>query len=238
MENQNNPSNNEKDKKTRIFYSVKESKRPIGLSVAISAVMTSLNAVVTVLLAVTLPLSTGFFNIGESMVYLTAIVFGPYIGAISGGSGGLLADIFLSYGEKNPKKFLIVLIAATIISVTILLIGFFLFRGEADFLRIFVDVYLFNVNFTYIFWSIIAVLSFLSIILIYRFVDPKISLKIIAMIVGGMEMIFGYFLFETFIPWIGLAGALSEIPFNIMQVCIGIAVAVSISEPIKNTLKL
>jgi len=272
MENQNNPSNNEKDKKTRIFYSVKESKRPIGLSVAISAVMTSLNAVVTVLLAVNLPVSYGFFNIGESMVYLTAMVFGPYIGAISGGLGGMLADIFLGYGffapatliikgieglivgflyqkliqtkfaepneEKNPRKFLIVLIAATIISVTILLIGFFLFRGEADFLRIFVDVYVFNVNFTYIFWSIIAVLSFLSIILIYKFVDPKISLKIIAMIVGGIEMIFGYFLFETFIPSIGLAGALSEIPFNIMQVFIGIAVAVSISEPIKNTLKL
>ena len=58
------------------------------------------------------------------------------------------------------------------------------------------------------------------------------------MLAGGMEMILGYFLFETFIPWIGLAGALSEIPFNIMQVCIGLAVAVSISEPIKNTLKL
>ena len=234
--------------------------------------MTSLNAVVTVLLAVNLPLSTGFFNIGESMVYLTAIVFGPFIGAISGGLGGMLADIFLGFGsfapgtliikgleglivgflyqrlittkfsepkeEKNPKKFLLVLITATIISVTILLIGFFIFIGEADFLRVFADVYVFNVNFTYIFWSIIAVLSFLSIILIYKFVDPKISLKIIAMLVGGMEMILGYFLFETFFPGIGFAGALSEIPFNIMQVCIGLAVAVSISEPIINTLKL
>jgi uncharacterized membrane protein len=58
------------------------------------------------------------------------------------------------------------------------------------------------------------------------------------MFIGGIEMIFGYFLVETLIPWIGFAGALSEIPFNIMQVCIGLAVAVSISEPIINTLKL
>ncbi len=272
MENQDNPSNDEKNKKTRIVYPTKEMKRPIGLTVAISAVMTSLNAVVTVLLAVNLPLSTGFFNIGESMVYVTAIVFGPYIGAIAGGLGGMLADIFLLYGafspatliikgiegfivgfvyqkllnakfseskeEKNPKKFLIVVIAATLISVTILLIGFFIFIGEVDFLRVFAEIYLFNVNFTYIFWSIIAVLIFLSIILIYRYVDPKISLKIIAMCIGGLEMIFGYFLFETLLPYIGLAGALSEIPFNVMQVCIGIAVAVSISEPIINTLKL
>ena len=32
------------------------------------------------------------------MVYLTAMVFGPYIGAIAGGLGGMLADI-LGYGS-------------------------------------------------------------------------------------------------------------------------------------------
>jgi uncharacterized membrane protein len=52
---------------------------------------------------------------------------------------------------------------------------------------------------------------------------------------GGVVMIIGYLIYATFI--LGYALAYTEIPFNLMQVCIGIVIAVPISSPIKNTLK-
>ncbi len=272
MSDQKTPQDEKNDKQERIFFPTKQGKRPLGLKIAISAVMISLNAIVTVLFAVNLTVSTGFFNVGESMVYLSAILFGPYIGAISGGLGGMIADLFLGYAafapatliikgieglivgflyqkltqiqlsnrleKKSAISWLIVTISGLFVSCIILAIGIIIFIGEADFLQVFADIYLLNINFTYIFWIIIASLSLISILLIYRFVDPKISLKIIAMVIGGVEIIMGYFIFEAFIPYIGFAGALSEIPFNIMQVTLGIALAVPISEPIRKTLKL
>ncbi|MBN2155098.1 MAG: ECF transporter S component [Candidatus Lokiarchaeota archaeon] len=272
MENSKNANKdqNTNENQQRVVFPAKGFTKQIILHIAITAIMIGLNTVVTVVFTVYLPLSNGFFNIGESMVYLTAILFGPYIGAISSGVGAALADIFLTYThyalgtlvikgvealivgflyqklmqiahnvqeKRNSKtrETVTVIFIAIIITIIILSVGFIFYIGPAE-ISGFKDLYVFNIKFTYIFWSGIAGINLLSIILIYVFVDSRISLKIIAMFVGGIFMIIGYLIYGTFI--IGIATAYSEMPFNLLQVCVGIAIAVPISGPIKTTLKL
>jgi len=38
----------------------------------------------------------GYFNVGEIMVYITALVMGPYVGAFAGGVGSMLSDALLA----------------------------------------------------------------------------------------------------------------------------------------------
>ena len=65
----------------------------IILQVAIGGIMAALVAVTTYYLQIPIPATNGYFNIGEVIIYLTAILFGPYIGAFAGGVGAAIADL-------------------------------------------------------------------------------------------------------------------------------------------------
>jgi len=53
------------------------------------------------------PQTRGFFNIGETMVYTSAFLFGPLVGAFSGGVGSMLADLLLGYPHYAPATLVI-----------------------------------------------------------------------------------------------------------------------------------
>jgi uncharacterized membrane protein len=82
-------------------------KRSIAINTAITAVMIALETVTTLLLVISIPASEGYFNIGEGIIFITAIVFGPVIGAIAGGVGAALADILLGYVIYAPATLII-----------------------------------------------------------------------------------------------------------------------------------
>ncbi|SHG89113.1 ECF transporter S component [Tepidibacter thalassicus] len=44
-----------------------------------------------------MPATNGFINIGDSIIFITSILFGPVPGMIAGGIGSALADILLGY---------------------------------------------------------------------------------------------------------------------------------------------
>ena len=50
----------------------------------------------------------------------------------------------------------------------------------------------------------------------------------IAVILGGLEMVSGYFLYEVFVLGYTVPVALAEVPFNIVQLIVGLAVAVPV----------
>jgi ABC-type spermidine/putrescine transport system permease subunit I len=50
----------------------------------------------------------------------------------------------------------------------------------------------------------------------------------VAIIIGGFEMVLGYFLYEQLVLGYPFALALVEVPFNIVQMLIGLAVAVPV----------
>jgi len=61
--------------------------------IAASAVMAALVCVTTMLIQVPIPATEGFFNVGDAMIIVAALTFGPMVGAIAGGIGSSLADL-------------------------------------------------------------------------------------------------------------------------------------------------
>jgi ABC-type sulfate transport system permease component len=54
----------------------------------------------------------------------------------------------------------------------------------------------------------------------------------ISAVAGGLEMVTGYFLYEQLALGISFAGALVEVPFNLVQMAVGLAVAIPVMHAI------
>lgn len=74
--------------------------------VAATAIMGALTTVVT-MIALPFAPTGGFFNLGDAVVVTTALIFGPVVGAISGGIGSSLADMLLGFGVFAPYTLVI-----------------------------------------------------------------------------------------------------------------------------------
>src|SRR3989304_9472385 len=59
-------------------------------------VFAALVCVVTISFTVTIPVTGGYFNLGESLIYVAALTFGPVVGALAGGVGAAIADMLLA----------------------------------------------------------------------------------------------------------------------------------------------
>jgi uncharacterized membrane protein len=70
--------------------------------IATIAIMASLATVATMIFTFPIPATNGFFNLGDVIVVVSGLTFGPIIGGISGGVGSALADILLGYGNYAP----------------------------------------------------------------------------------------------------------------------------------------
>ncbi|MEM2028819.1 MAG: ECF transporter S component, partial [Candidatus Bathyarchaeia archaeon] len=77
------------------------------LNLVFAAISTALVCIATMFFSVYVPATRGFFNIGESMVFLSAILFGPFVGAFAGGVGSMLADVLLGYPHYAPATLII-----------------------------------------------------------------------------------------------------------------------------------
>ena len=75
--------------------------------VALSSSFTALVFIATAIFALAIAASGGYFNFGESMVYLAALVGGPIVGFIAGAVGSSLADVTTGYGFFAPGTFII-----------------------------------------------------------------------------------------------------------------------------------
>ncbi len=66
---------------------------------ALLALFIALVAVSTMIVRVPVPQTNGYLNLGDSMVLLAALFFGPVGGFIAGGIGSALADILGGYPQ-------------------------------------------------------------------------------------------------------------------------------------------
>ncbi|HDM23500.1 ECF transporter S component [archaeon] len=71
------------------------------------SVMTALVAVATCMISVPIPPTRGYINVGDAMVMISALLFGPIVGMIAGGVGSALADMVLGYGWWAPYTLII-----------------------------------------------------------------------------------------------------------------------------------
>jgi len=164
------------------------SKFGITVKLTLAAVFATLVFIVTSQIPpIPIPATGGYFNVGETTIYVAALLFGPFVGAFSGGIGAMLSDIYLGFGHFAP--------------------GTLIIKGVEG-----------------------AIVGFLNIKL-KNYITNTTVRAIISVILGGLEMVAGYFLYETLLavlfPGFEIL-AIAEIPLNIGQMVAGLIIAVPI----------
>jgi uncharacterized membrane protein len=154
----------------------------VAFKIAVAAIFAALVAAATLLFVVPIPATSGYFNLGETLIYIAALLFGPLVGAMAG-AGATIADALVA-AQFAPGTF-------TIKAIEGFLVGF-LYRK-----------------------------------LVQKTKSITLSATI-AITIGGFEMVLGYFLYETLILSYPYSLAALEIPFNIVQMLIGLIIAVPV----------
>ncbi len=70
--------------------------------IAISAVFAAVVFAATVVMPIPVPATGGYINLGDSMIFVSALLFGARVGGFAGGIGSCLADIYLGFGMYAP----------------------------------------------------------------------------------------------------------------------------------------
>ena len=234
---------------------MRENPADFTLKLAIAAVFAALVWVATMAFTVSVPATSGYFNIGETVIYVAAMLFGPFVGAFAGGVGAAFADVLVAFpfapgtlvikglegaivgflnkkmlpktSRSNWRTFTITL--GVIVGILLAATGSVYYSGDVQLylgipqptnptLTIFIPVEL---------WYFLGGIVALAITFVGFKTEPEIGRAILSMIVGGLEMVAGYFLYEQLV--LGKATAIVEIPVNIGQMLIGLIVAIPVA---------
>ncbi|XRH75050.1 MAG: ECF transporter S component [Candidatus Methanosuratincola verstraetei] len=228
-----------------------ESNMRLAREVPVTAFYTSLVTVATVAFTIYVPATRGYFNVGESAVFLAALLGGARIGAFAGGVGSMLADLILGYYLFAPATLLIKglegfllgalisrrpglrergwrllsVAASAIVFTLVFAVGTLFYSGSSE-VSIglpWIGAYNFVVELSYAFWAIIGIA--IAIVVAYASFSARqeAGYMTISALVSGSVMVIGYFLYEQL--FLGYA-AIAEVPFNIGQVLVGITIAI------------
>lgn len=231
------------------------SARPT-LAVTRLALSTALVALATMIFTVYVPATRGYFNLGETMVFFTALYFGPLVGAFAGGVGSAIADILLGYHVYAPATLLIkaaegfaagylarrvmewkrsmplvtlsIAVSASYILLVLLIVSSVL-SGEVE---VYMTTQMLFTGFLPSFvWYPLAVLLVAT--PLYLTVRSKRSegLLLLALLLSGLIMISGYFVYQQFV--LGYY-ALAEVPVNLGQVVLGAAVSIPLYKAVQS----
>lgn len=67
-----------------------------------AALVTALVTVATMAFQVPVPATKGYINLGDTVIFIAALVLGARYGAVAGGIGSALADLLLGYAVWAP----------------------------------------------------------------------------------------------------------------------------------------
>ena len=156
------------------------------MRIALAAVMTAFVTVATFFIQIPNPPTRGYINIGDAMIFTTALTFGSYIGSIAGGLGSALADLWAGYAFFAPFTLII--------------------KGCEG--------------------------------LVVGFISNRKSLArdLLAISIGGVVMILGYFVVEAFLLGYGFAAAATEVLGNMIQAVVGAVIGIPISTIVRRRL--
>lgn len=68
-------------------------------NIIIASLLMALVTVSTMLIKIPIPATNGYIHVGDSMIFLAAILFGKRKGALAGGIGSAFADLLLGYPQ-------------------------------------------------------------------------------------------------------------------------------------------
>lgn len=232
----------------------RENATNLTLNIAMAAVFAALVCIATIIFRIEIPATSGYFNIGETIIYITALLFGPFVGAFAGGLGSAIADM-IGYpvfapgtliikgfegaivGFLNKKMFtktsrfnwrIFTIVLGLIVGILLAIIGSIYYHGD-------VNIYLGipspeNPTLTvFIFpeiWYFLGGIVALLIAFIGFRIEPEFGRAVLSTIAGGLEMVAGYFLYEQLV--LSNPAAIVEVLPNIGQMLIGLIVAIPI----------
>ncbi len=241
-------------------------------TIASTAIFTAFVAAVTMAFVVYIPATKGYFDIGEIMVYITAMLMGPYVGAFAGGVGSAISDALLApvfapgtlvikglegfivgyLTTKSPSGLnrrtwkLTAVLAALVLGATVIWVGVTFLSGDktlylgfsycsANCTTIADQVYTavgpqFSGDFfvPWELWVILGILAFAAVLVAGFKSDEKLGWIVLSILLGGSEMVMGYFLFESIGLQLGFVTASVEVPINAGQVLVGLIVSVPV----------
>jgi uncharacterized membrane protein len=231
-------------------------------TIASTAVFTAFVAAATMAFALSIPVTSGYFNVGEIMVYTAALVMGPYVGAFAGGVGSMISDLSLGFASFAPGTLVIkgtegfivgylstralsklsrrtwrltALILGAAVGTLVAWLGTSYLSGAYQLALGFPIGPVLNLSFQVpgAFWIGLGVAFFLVMVAVARSVNEKVGWTTLSVLVGGAEMVLGYFLYESLALGLGYVSASGEVPFNVGQAMVGLLVAVPLSASIK-----
>ncbi len=233
--------------------------------VAGAAVFTAFVFVATAAFSAGIPATNGYFNVGEIMVYTTALLMGPYVGAFAGGVGSMLSDIFLGFplfapgtlAIKATEGFIVGYLgnralrnvsgkawkritAALAVAVALIIgyVGVGYWTGEYQLSLGFPVGPQFNAGFIVpaSFWLGLGGVAFVIILAVGLTVDARLGWTTLSVLVGGTEMVLGYFVYESILLGLGFVSAAGEVPFNIAQAVVGLIVSIPLARSIRRVI--
>ena len=210
--------------------------------IALMGILTAVETVTTAMIQIPIPATSGYFNIGDGIIYFVALLFGPNIGFFVGGVGAALSDLITGYAIYAPATFigkglegfvcgwiffklkksqfldknwqLFVALLGIGIGVIMIVVDYVVTSGDllSGWVLLLITLILVGTIFIIGFWF-----------------QKEVAQKIIAITPGGVIMVAGYFLYESYIIRVGVPAAMAEFPFNVLQVTIGILIALPLS---------
>jgi uncharacterized membrane protein len=227
---------------------------------AIAAVFAALVCVVTLVLVVNIPATRGYFNIGETVIYTAALVFGPLVGAFAGGVGAAISDLIAApwfapgtlivkgcegaivgflykqmpkQTSKNKWKIYTITLG-TVVGILLATIGSFYLKH--------IDIYwgypapataTLSISIPIFVWYFLGGILALAIALMALKLEPASGQAVLPILVGGLEMVLGYYLYEQLV--VGPV-AIVEVAANILQMIVGLAVAIPVARLVSRRL--
>jgi uncharacterized membrane protein len=223
---------------------------PLKLTAAIMFI--ALVCVVTISFTLSVPVTGGYFNLGEAIIYIAALTFGSIVGALAGGVGAAIADIIVAplfapgtliikgvegaivgfLGKKLVKQTsksnwrIYTALLGIAVGVLLATTGAVYYSGS-------VALYMgippppeptVTVFVPAEFWYLLGSVTALLIIFASFKIEPQLGWTIFSTIIGGLAMVIGYFLYEQIV--LGKTAAIFEIPVNIGQMLIGLIIAI------------
>jgi uncharacterized membrane protein len=218
------------------------------------SVFTALVFVATMIIRVPIAATGGYFNFGDSVIYVAALLYGPLVGGLAGGIGASVADA-IGYPIFAPGTFMIKLFEGLVTGYVGKKIrpkteAVTLWRILSVFLGVGLGAAIYHIGTNYmgvfgsavidqLLWAGVAL--FLGILIIFLGLKPQdqTSLQTTSIILGGAVMVAGYFLYENLlavlIPGLGIF-AIGEIPANIGQMLVGMTIALPILRSVQRVL--
>lgn len=214
------------------------------------AIFAALVYIFTVAIQFAQPITGGYFNFGEAAIYTCALISDPLTAGLAAGIGSSLADATTGYGIFAPgtlaikftegfiasylfrkigksNKWIANIAVSSVYILTISYIGMKYLSGN-------LTLSLSSVSYSfYIPWELWIFIG-IAIMLILLILEKKegSGTKYASLLLAGLIMVSGYFLYEYFIsnPLTGRPriAAVAEVPVNFGQALVGAIVAIPV----------